>query len=75
MLVDKFMPWSWLYMLLVLLIGEVSREAFAPGLHVLEPTWPNAMINLIAALPGFVPMWVLGYWLFRRMEKARRCGS
>ena len=69
---DRFGLWSILYVIVLLAVGEVARQIFAPGLQSLQPNWPEGIVNLIASLPGFIPMWGIGYWLFRRFYQSRR---
>lgn len=69
---DRLSLWSIPYMIVVLAAGEFSRQLIAPGLQVLQPDWPQWIINLTASLPGFIPMWIIGYWLFRRLDPSRR---
>lgn len=69
---DRLGLWSIPYVIIVLAAGELSRQAIAPGLQALQPDWPHWIINLVASLPGFVPMWLIGYWLFRRLDPLRR---
>lgn len=69
---DRLGLWSIPYMIAVLAAGEFSRQVFAPGLQALQPGWSLWIVNLAASLPGFVPMWVAGYWLFRHLDPSRR---
>ena len=69
---DRFGLWGIPYMIVVLLAGELSRQTLAPGLQLSQPEWPVWMVNLIASLPGLVPMIVIGYLIFRRLDPSRR---
>ena len=69
---DRFGLWAIPYMIVVLVAGELSRQALAPGLQLSQPEWPAWIVNLIAALPGSVPMVIIGYLIFRRLDPSRR---
>ena len=69
---DRFGLWAIPFVIVLLTAGEISRQLLAPGLQFLQPDWPEGIVGLVASLPGFVPVWIIGYWLFRRLDPARR---
>lgn len=69
---DRFGLWGIPYMVVVLMAGELSRQALAPALLSSQPDWPVWLVKLIAPLPGLVPMIVIGYLIFRRLDPSRR---
>lgn len=71
---DRFGLWGIPYMVVVLTAGEMSRQALAPALLSSQPDWPVWLVKLIAPLPGLVPMIVIGYLIFRRLDPSREIG-